>query len=72
LAVDRIVRYEKLQEELEEVARDLGMPPLGALPRAKGHYRTDRRSYRELMGSDLRERVAEACAPEIALMGYEF
>lgn len=71
--VDRVLRYERLTEDLAEVFGRLGIPfdrDLGI--RAKGEYRTDRRPYREVFAPEQAARVAAAHAPEIALHGYAF
>lgn len=72
VAVDRVIRYEKLDAELAEIGSQLGFPSSLELPRAKGQYRKDRTPYRELIGDKERERIAQICAREIALFGYEF
>lgn len=71
--VDKICRYEQLEQDLQEVFARVGMPWPGAVPRkAKTGYRTDRRPYREVLTDSQRERIAKACAKEIALMGYTY
>jgi hypothetical protein len=72
VAVDRILRFEKLTEELDEVARHLGLPEPLQLPRAKGGFRQDKRPYREIMGEEERRKVALVYAREIALLDYSF
>ncbi|MFZ1694637.1 MAG: sulfotransferase family 2 domain-containing protein [Flavobacteriales bacterium] len=73
LLVDKICRYEELDQELKEVFERVGMPWPGTVPRkAKTGYRVDRRPYQEVLNSSQRDRIAKACAKEIALMGYTF
>ena len=72
VAVDRILRYEKLREELGAIARHLGLPEPLQLPRAKGAFRKDRRPYREIMGEEARRTLAEVYARELALLDYSF
>lgn len=73
LLVDRICRYEDLDSELKQVFEHVGLPWPGALPRtAKTGYRKDRRPYREVLSDEQAERIAKACAKEIALMGYSY
>jgi hypothetical protein len=72
LAVDRVCRFENLEQELEEVARIVGLPELPRLPRAKGGHRADRRSYRDLLSQRDREKIAKVYAREIAGLGYEW
>lgn len=73
LLVDRVLRYERLDEELAEVFQMLDVPFSGQLGvRAKGDYRADRRSYREIFTPDQRDLVARAFAKEIEMFGYAF
>jgi hypothetical protein len=71
--VDRVLRYERLDEELGEVLTSCGISYPGHLTvRAKAGYRTDRRPYREIFTPAQADLVARAYAKEIALHGYEF
>ncbi len=72
VAVDRVCRFENLDDELEAVRKKLGIAEKLELPRAKDGFRKDRRSYRELMGAADRQRIAEMFQDEIAFMGYQF
>jgi hypothetical protein len=73
LLVDRVLKYERLDEELGEVLEDLGMTYDGQVGvHAKGAYRTDRRHYSDVLNSGQRERIAKVFAPEIEMHGYEF
>ena len=49
IAVDRILRFEDLKSELEQVRQRLGLPGPFDLPRAKGNTRTDHRHYTEVL-----------------------
>jgi hypothetical protein len=71
--VDRVLKYERLTEELHEVFDLLGIPFDGTLGvNAKSEYRTDRRPYREVYTSAQAKRVEELFAREIELHRYEF
>jgi hypothetical protein len=72
VAVDRVCRFERLQEELEWLRAHLGLPEPLVLPSAKGSLRADRRPYREVFDEGQRRRVAEVFGRELALLGYEF
>ncbi len=72
VAVDRLCRYENLQEELSEVLAGLGLDAPASLPRAKADLREDRRPYQRVLGPAERERIEEVFADEIALLGYRF
>jgi hypothetical protein len=71
--VDRVLRYERLDEELTQVFGSLGVPFPGQLGvHAKANYRTDRRHHREVFSAAQANRVEQIFGDEIALHGYEF
>jgi len=71
--VDRVLRYERLADELDEVFGRLGIPFDGSLGiHAKSEYRTDRRPYREVYSRKQAEFIRRVFAAEIALHGYQF
>ncbi len=71
--VDRVLRYERLTQELAEVFAPLGIPFTGSLGvNAKSEYRTDRRSYQEVYTERQADLVGDFFAPERALHGYSF
>ncbi len=70
VAVDRIIRYESLVSELEEVRLSLGIPEPLHLPQAKAGFRPDRLKYGDLMTDDDIARVGEIFSREIELLGY--
>ena len=71
--VDRVLRYERLEEELGALFEELGVPfEHGLNVHAKAGHRRDRRPYRECYTDRQRELVAEAFAWEIETFGYEF
>ena len=71
--VDRVLRYENLTNELDEVFRMLGIPFSGSLGvNAKSEYRTDRRPYQEVFTSEQAEFIRRVYAVEIQLHGYTF
>lgn len=72
VAVDRILHFERLEEELESVRLHLGLPEPLELPRAKSTSRKDKRHYREILSPEERERIADLFAAEIRLLGYEY
>lgn len=71
MALDRVLRYERLDTELQEVWDHLGLPGAPDLPRAKGNARPAGH-YRELYTDASRRRVAEVFADQIEAFGYEF
>lgn len=72
VVVDRVLRFERLAEGLEEVRVHLGLPEPLLLPRTKASSRKDRRSYREILTDRERDSIAHLFADEIALFGYEY
>jgi hypothetical protein len=71
VAVDFVVRYERLAEDLSTVATRLGLPEI-ALPRAKAGHRESRAHYSSLLDADARARIELVCAREIAEFGYRW
>lgn len=72
LAVDRVCRFENLEQELEEVRLKVGIPESLALPNAKGGIRKDKRSYREILNEEDAQSIREMFRDEIAMFGYEY
>ena len=71
IAVDKILRYENLLDELSEVFGELGIPWEGSLGvRAKGGFRKDRRPYTEVLSEEQIEIIAKEFADEIRIMKY--
>jgi hypothetical protein len=71
VAVDFMVRYERLADDLATVSKRLNLPEL-ALPRAKGGHRESRAHYSSLIDVDGRARIEQVCAREIAEFGYQW
>ena len=72
VAVDRVLRYESLADELATVWSELGLPGRPDLPHAKGGTRPHGPSYRSYYDDASRQRVADLFAAPIAELGYEF
>ncbi len=73
LMVDRVIRYESLNEHLMEVMSDLGVPFSGNLMvKAKGEHRQDRRSYRDVLSAKQRDVIGDLFSVETRLHGYVF
>ena len=75
IAVDRLLRFESLNQGLDEVSAHLGFPqPLSALLasiQAKSGIRDDR-GYRDRFTAPARERISRQFEREIATLGYTF
>lgn len=73
LMVDRVIKYESLNEHLMEVMGELGIPFSGNLMvKAKSEHRQDRRSYQEVLSDKQRQLISELFSAETRLHGYGF
>ena len=73
MLVDRVLRYENLDLEFNEVLAQLGIPAEGALSvRAKSGLRASGRRYNEEFSARQRRVVAELFEDEIRVHGYTF
>jgi hypothetical protein len=73
LLVDRVLRWESLDQQLGEVCGKLGIPWTGRLEvRAKSQFRQDRRPYQEWYAPEQQALVREVFADEIRTFGYAF
>lgn len=71
LLVDKVLRYENLNEELGVLFERLGIPWDGVLAdQAKANYREDRRHYDEVLSVEEKQIIAERFSKEFALNGY--
>lgn len=71
LCVDYVIRYENLSENLMEVCKRLGLPPV-ELPKLKTGFRQKRHHYSEYFDEESRDIVAEKHKNDIRLFGYRF
>ena len=69
VAVDRIIRFEHLAEDLEAVRQQLGLPEALQLPQAKAGVRKDKRKYQDFYTPAERDRVGEMFSREIETVG---
>lgn len=73
LIVDRVLRYETLNQDLDTLFRELQIPFSGDLTfQAKSNYRTNRKNYQEIYSPKQRDIVGEKFAREIELLDYRF
>lgn len=73
LLVDRVLHYENLSQHLSEVFMKLGIPFDGRLDVwEKSDYRTDRRSYRDILSKDQAKIIENRFQTEIKLFNYHF
>lgn len=74
LLMDRVLRYESLDEDLQALSRALGLEESIALPRtrAKGQQRRDRRNHREILSERQRRMIEEVAKLEIEAFGHSW
>lgn len=72
LQVHRVLRYEQLSRQLEDLRQELGIPEPLRLPFAKSVARGDRRHYSEVLSSLARRRIETLFEPELERFGYRF
>lgn len=71
--VDRVLRYERLGDELAQIFNQLGMPWNGSLEyKAKSEYRQDRRHYWDVLTPLQADYIARRFVKEIDWHGYQF
>lgn len=71
LCVDFVIRYERLADDLAEVCRRLGLPPV-VLPHLKSGLRQGGHSYAEYYDEASKAIVAERHRHDLRLFGYKF
>jgi hypothetical protein len=73
IAVDRVLFFENLSEDFKNLTKELGVENLN-LPKtkAKGEFRKDDRSYREILSEYDAELIDKVCKREIDTFGYQF
>jgi len=73
LMLDRVLRYENLEQELVPILAQLGIPAEGALrARAKSGFRKDGGRYQTALSSSQRRVIGELFKEEIQLHDYRF
>jgi hypothetical protein len=73
LLVDKVIKFESLADELDEVFNMLSIPFDGSLGvRAKSEHRQDKRPYQEIFSEEQRKIISKAFAKEIELHNYTF
>ena len=71
IAADVVLRYESLQADLSAVLARLSLPTDAQLPKAKSHFRDDRRPAREILSRDQKRFIRTHCDEEFVAFGYE-
>jgi hypothetical protein len=68
--VHHIIRYERLEEGLKELCHRYGMEGNFDLP--KKNITPNKKSYKEVYNSKMKEQVAKKCSLELKMFGYDF
>ncbi|WP_378944012.1 sulfotransferase family 2 domain-containing protein [Mesorhizobium sp. ANAO-SY3R2] len=71
LAVDFVVRFETMSQDLLTLEQKLGIGPI-QLVRAKSSHRVDRRPYREVLSPSDRSLIERVCAREMKEFSYDW
>ena len=71
LYADRVIRFENLQQDYDEVCKRLGFPPR-FLPRINTRQRPGSTDYRDYYTEYSREHVADLCRALTSEFGYRF
>lgn len=72
IAVDRLCRYENLEEELEAVRQRLGIPEALELPQAKSTYRPDQSARRRMLTEEQVRQIGDYFQEEIDRFAYKY
>ena len=72
IAVDKICRYEDINDELKAIYTKLGISEEVLLPMAKSGYRKEKKNYHKIYNVSDKQKVAELFCDEIALLGYKY
>jgi hypothetical protein len=72
IIVDRVFKFEHLQESMNELSDILNLDETPQLPRAKGTYRKDNRDYHKILSQQDRDKIANVFAREIAHFNYQY
>ncbi len=71
VVVDFIGKYENIQSDLTFVCKRLNIPFDGYLPKAKGFFRNDRRTYYEFLNAEQIQIISECNSNVIDLLSYD-
>ncbi len=71
IVADRVLRYERLDEEINALVAELGLPAMPEMPRLRS-YAPDRPHYSTFYSDATRNMVGRWYSKEIAALGYRF
>ncbi len=70
--VSRILRYDRLEQELSEVLADLGLPDFALKTRAKSEYSKNRLVTPEQVTPEERQKIYKTFGPTLAISGIDW
>ncbi len=71
VVVEKIYKYEGLNDCLEDIEKMTGTAIKDNFPRAKSQHRADRRTASEILSEQQKAIIREACSEEFDLLGYQ-
>ena len=72
IVVDKVFFYEQLSDAMNELRERLNLDGPLSLPFSKAGFRKDRRSYKDVLSEQDKEKIAKVYAREIAYFNYEW
>ena len=72
LSVNKVYKFEKLNESLKHIKKVLNLPENINLPKAKSKYRLDKRHYSKIFSQDERNIIKSEFEEEIKLFNYHY
>ena len=72
ISMERVGLYENLNQEIQAISEELGLPDCLELPLSKGNFRRKKESYKTLLDQEDKEQIAKLFAKEIMQFGYVF
>ena len=70
VVTDRILKYENIESELQELRKVLNLPDDIIMPRSKTGHRKNNEHYSHIYTEKAKQRVALVCAKELATLDY--
>lgn len=69
--VDFIVNFERMQQDLGVLSEKLGYDVAARYPKTKHRFRAERKPARELLSTEVKDRIYENCRVEFEALGFE-
>lgn len=72
VAVDKIYKYEEMENALKDIKEVLFLPDNLELPHTKNKSRKDKRDYKEFINENDKEYIKNKCRKEIKILNYKY